>query len=98
LIPKLFGVMEQERVESPVRGECIAALRRIDPQNITAAGLPALRAALENNDRQVRFEAASLLGRLGQHAPPDSPDPDEFPAAEPLGTEPLEPGQRDRGS
>ncbi|MGO9464379.1 MAG: HEAT repeat domain-containing protein [Isosphaeraceae bacterium] len=93
LIPKLLGALESEQAESQVRGECIEALRQIDPRRIPAAALPALRAGLASRDRRVRVESAALLKRLGLDARPEPAGSVEFPGTEPIGAKPLEPGR-----
>jgi HEAT repeat protein len=88
-IPMLLRVLERD-IPS-VREACSIALAKLEPPAVTAAAASDLIVALGSRDRDVRYQAAGILGRLG---------PDAHPAVvaliavtqEPVGVERLDPG------
>jgi HEAT repeat protein len=63
LPPELFAALGDE--SSSVRQ---ATFKALDAVQLTAAAVPDLIEALESRDREVRFHAGELLGRLGPEA------------------------------
>jgi len=67
VIPSLLRDLRPEQA-AEVRSAGIQALSAIKPPAISTASVPALVAALDNPDRDVRFQVLSLLARLGNDA------------------------------
>jgi HEAT repeat protein len=93
LIPRFLHLIEHD--EPIVRATCSRALERIQPPAITTAAVPALIAAIDRPDVQVRAVACSILTHLGAQAraaipaligiarkqAPDPPDAEPWPGS-----------------
>jgi HEAT repeat protein len=68
IVPTLFQLLEHDGPE--VREACSGTVRGLGPPAVTATAVPGLIAAVASANREVRFQAAAMLGRLKADARP----------------------------